>query len=465
MWYPKRYPRQSGTHVVPTLEWDQMATPLPPLPVAALVLREHNGEPFYEAKFRHRGRQVKRRVGPAWLDRDQDGGWHPRRGRVPDGFFDDRRANVRAAELVAVYVTEFENVTDAERERVASGPTFREVAHAYLDWLERVKGAKPATLRQHRSDLAEPGVRYRRGAGATNGHIMAALGDLPARRIASEQIEQLLDRVAATGVSPRTVNRVRDVVRAVFSFGARSARFKIPENPAKGTDRRRVPEPGVLVFFTPDEIESLAGALESGAYRGHGSTRDLAEEFDDRRDAEAVRVASYSGLRLGEQLALRWRDIDWAGSVLTISRAVSAGVEGPTKTGHVRRIPMADQAATALKRLAARPDFASPDDYVFCNAYGHRLDDSALRRRYKQARDEAGLRPLRWHDLRHTFGSLLVAGGVDLVSVQDAMGHSQLATTSRYLHARPATERAAIFTAAFQRAAPDRRREAEDHGG
>jgi integrase len=126
-------------------------------------------------------------------------------------------------------------------------------------------------------------------------------------------------------------------------------------------------------------------------------------------------------------------------------------VEGPTKTGKVRRVPMPDQAAAALRRLAERRDFTSPDDYVFCNVYGRRLDDSALRRRYKQARDKAGLRPLRWHDLRHTFGSLLVAGGVDLVSVRDAMGHAELATTSRYLHARPATERAAIFTAAFER--------------
>lgn len=96
----------------------------------------------------------------------------------------------------------------------------------------------------------------------------------------------------------------------------------------------------------------------------------------------------------------------------------------------------------------------TPDDYVFCNVYGRRLDDSALRRRFKRARDAAGLRPLRWHDLRHTFGSLLVAGGVDLVSVRDAMGHAQLATTSRYLHARPAAERAASFTVAFGRGAP-----------
>ena len=424
------------------------------VPVPALVVRQQKSDPVYEAKFRYQGRQVKRQIGPAWLDLDDDGGWRPRRGRVAEGYFDERRANVRAAELVAAYVTELENATETERERVAAGATFREVAHAYLEWLERVKGAKPSTLRQDRSDLAEPGVRYRRGAGETNGRIMAALGDLPARRVRPDQIDDLLDNVAATGVSPRTVNRVRDVVRAVYSFGVRSAKFSLPGNPAKDTDRRRIPEQGVLVFFTPVEIESLAQVLESGVYRGHRVTRDLDEQSDDRRDAEAVRVAAYSGLRLGEQLALRWRDVDWAGSVMTISRAVSAGVEGPTKTGHVRRVPMADQAAAALKRLAARPDFTSPDDYVFCNAYGRRLDGSALRRRYKHARDKTGLRPLRWHDLRHTFGSLLVAGGVDLVSVQDAMGHSQLATTSRYLHARPATERAAIFTAAFQRGAP-----------
>lgn len=61
------------------------------------------------------------------------------------------------------------------------------------------------------------------------------------------------------------------------------------------------------------------------------------------------------------------------------------------------------------------------------------------------------MRPLRWRDLRHSFGSLLVAGGVDIVSVKDAMGHTELATTSRYLHARPASERAVQFTAAFGR--------------
>ena len=65
-----------------------------------------------------------------------------------------------------------------------------------------------------------------------------------------------------------------------------------------------------------------------------------------------------------------------------------------------------------------------------------------------------GLRPLRWHDLRHTYGSLLAADGVDLVAIQAAMGHSALATTGRYLHARPAAEQAARFTRAFEPSSP-----------
>ncbi len=58
-----------------------------------------------------------------------------------------------------------------------------------------------------------------------------------------------------------------------------------------------------------------------------------------------------------------------------------------------------------------------------------------LRRRFERARDAAGLEPLRFDDLRHTYGSLLVAGGIDLASVKAAMGHSRITTTERYLHA------------------------------
>lgn len=428
-------------------------------PTAALIVREHNGRPFYEAKFRYRpegaakAHQVWRRVGPAWLDRDSEAGeWHPRRGRPREGFYDEPRAHVRAAELVKAYVAEASDLERVERERRANGVTFREVAAAYLRWLREVKGARPSTLRQHRSDLGEPDAPYKRGTGRTQGYVMRALGDKPAKSITTSDVEALLRTVADSGVSPRTVNRVRSVVSAVFSFGMRSSTYGLPQNPATAADRRREPRRGVLVYYSPEEVEALARALENGLHRDSPRARTEAERAEDQQDAEAVRVAAYAGLRLGELLALRWRDVDWSSASLTVSRALSAGEVGPTKSGHVRQVPLADQAAAALERLSQRDNFTDADELVFCSPLGRILDGSALRRRFKRARDRAGLRPLRWHDLRHSFGSLLVAGGLDLQSVKDAMGHSSLSTTSRYLHARPAVERAALFTAAFSSA-------------
>ena len=135
---------------------------------------------------------------------------------------------------------------------------------------------------------------------------------------------------------------------------------------------------------------------------------------------------------------------------MTVRRALSAGIESSTKSGKVRRVPLADQAAAALERLSRRSDFTAPGELVFCNVLGRHLDGSAIRRRYRRAQKAAGIRPLRFHDLRHTYGSLLAAAGVDLVTIQAAMGHSALATTSRYLHARPASEQAKTFTRAFE---------------
>jgi integrase len=222
-----------------------------------------------------------------------------------------------------------------------------------------------------------------------------------------------------------------------------------------GIELRREPRPAPLIYFSPEEIEALARALEAGLHRRRGAEVSAAEAELERQarqgaqDAEAVGLSAYTGLRRGELVALRWKDIDWAGAKLTVSRALSLGVEGPPKSGSFRDVPMSDQALAALERLSHRRDFTSPDDLVLCNACGRHLDATALGRRYNRARDAIGLRPLRWHDLRHTFGSLLVAASIDTVTVKAAMGHERITTTERYLPARPATLQAAAFTAAF----------------
>jgi integrase len=418
-------------------------------PSASIVIRAQRDAVYYEAKWRHQGKQVKRRIGPAWLERDDRAGWRPRRGRVPEGSYDERRAHVAAAQLVSDYLAEAADLERVEQERRNRGVSFREVAHAYLVWLSDVKGAKPSTMADYRYLLAEPGVRAKRGKRESAGYIMDSLGDITATKITVRDVEALLAKVSKAGGSARNVNKQRAVVSAIFNYGIKESAFSLPGNPVALTDKRKEAQPGALVFYSPAEVETLAQALNDGKHR-ENPDRSTVEVAEDARDAELVRVAAYAGLRVGELLAVRWGDVDFAGSAITVARAMSLGVESSPKSGRVRRVPLPAQADAALKRLKRRPDYTSQADRVFCNALGRTLDGSALRKRFKGARDAAKLRPLRFHDLRHTYGSLLAAAGIDLVSIQAVMGHSALSTTSRYLHARPVSEQADAFTRAFE---------------
>jgi cytochrome P450 len=132
-----------------------------PLPSPSLVVRDHNGEPFYEAFFRHDGRQVKRRIGPAWLQRTGDV-WTRRRGRPQTGFYDQRSATVRAAQLVGEYAQAVADAREAARRDAQRAVTFRVIAADYLVHIEKVKGAKPGTVRDYQRLLAEPGAPSRR---------------------------------------------------------------------------------------------------------------------------------------------------------------------------------------------------------------------------------------------------------------------------------------------------------------
>jgi integrase len=439
----------------------------PPVPSWLVVTTTRAGGLVYEAGWRHRGadgvlKTMKRRLGPAWLERDESGSLHRRRGRPKPGHLDGPAAIIAKDRLVHEIERELAERA-AAAERASNAPTtFRQVAHAYLDWVERVGGAKPATLRDHRYLLAEPGSPHRRGAGTHKGHIMRALGDHAAVEVTTREINRLLAEVAASGASPRTVNKHRQLVCAIYSYGCKESTFALAHNPARAADRRAEPERARLDFYSPEEVEALARALTAGLHRDRtapavGPEEAAARAAEDRQDGELVRVAAYAGLRRGELVALRWRDVDFTLRKLVVRRAVSGGVEvASTKSRRAREVPLPDQAARALDRLSQRRDFSSPDDYVFVNRLGRRLDGSALRRRVERARDAAGLPPLRFHDLRHTYGSQLVAGGIDLASVKAAMGHSRITTTERYLHARSASELADRFTRALGPAEPAR---------
>lgn len=185
-------------------------------------------------------------------------------------------------------------------------------------------------------------------------------------------------------------------------------------------------------------MEAIARAAAAGTWRTARAYDTPAVEAalrdQDAQLGELVRVAAYTGLRRGQLVALRWGDVRWGERVLVVERAVSDGVERSTKGRRVRYVPLGDQALAALDRLSQRLDFVRADDYVFANEVGGRLDASALRRRFIATREAAGVPSLRFQDLRHTAGTLL-SRVLDPVTVKDVLGHADLKTTERYLHA------------------------------
>jgi integrase len=123
------------------------------------------------------------------------------------------------------------------------------------------------------------------------------------------------------------------------------------------------------------------------------------------------------------------------------------------KSGKGRAVPLAPEVAQALARLSQRSSFTGTEDLVFPGEAGEHLDGSALRRRFKAAVIRAGLRELRFHDLRHTFGSLAI-DRASIVQVQAWMGHAAVSTTMRYLHHKSQLDEADLLGRAFRTASP-----------
>jgi integrase len=187
---------------------------------------------------------------------------------------------------------------------------------------------------------------------------------------------------------------------------------------------------GNIDVFSPEEVWALVRAAGG------------------ELDGTLYLTAAFTGLRMGELLALRWRDVDFAGSTVRVRASFYNGNLSTPKSGKVRAVPLAPDVATALAQLGRRENWVGDDDLVFAGEGGDHLDASALRRRYKTALAAASLRRLRFHDLRHTFGTRMIAKA-DIRRVQEWMGHADIQTTMRYLHFAPRAEDARLVAEAF----------------
>jgi integrase/recombinase XerD len=268
----------------------------------------------------------------------------------------------------------------------------------------------PRTVDAYRRDLAS-------FASALDGRI----GDAT-----TEEIEAWLATMRADGRAPSTIARrlaaVRAYLRHLTLMGMRA------DNPAAGIAGPRRPRT-VPRTLSPAEAERLVDAANGSSPRA-------------MRDLSLVELLYGAGLRVSEAVGLVKASVDLEGRIV---RVVGKG-------GKERIVPLGRPAAEALRRYMAlgRPHLDRrhrPD--LFLNARGGALTRAGAFLILRRVADRAGLDPGRVHPhlLRHSFATHLLEGGADLRSVQEMLGHADVATTERYTHVSDRHRREAYFRA------------------
>lgn len=163
-------------------------------------------------------------------------------------------------------------------------------------------------------------------------------------------------------------------------------------------------------------------------------------------------TAIMAGLRHGELIALRWRDVDWvAGRVRVRQNWVLGEFDTPKSLRGARSVPMADRLAGELDRLYKAMGEPGDDALVFADPVtGEPLDKAVNLRRYRKVLKASKLdASYNLHGLRHSFGTRMAAAGVPMRVLQEWMGHRDIQTTQRYADYAPSQHEAALIERAW----------------
>ncbi|MGH8132264.1 MAG: tyrosine-type recombinase/integrase, partial [Steroidobacteraceae bacterium] len=249
--------------------------------------------------------------------------------------------------------------------------------------------------------------------------------------LAAARAKQRAERLNA---STRTINKVLTVLTMIFNYAMRNQ--WVARNPADyvehARDKRPIEErPLDFDVLTPKEIAALRDAASPPSYR------------DGRLVTNNYRLlisfAIFTGCRVGEILGAAWSQIDWKSGQFHVRRAYREGKfqEPKTRTSY-RRLTL---PTFLLKELKVW-QLACPNslyDLVFPNLDGQPMSHTnLLQRGFYPALKRAGLRRIRFHDLRHTYASLMISNGEDIVRVSRLMGHANASITLNvYSHLMP----------------------------
>ena len=256
-------------------------------------------------------------------------------------------------------------------------------------------------------------------------HLLPHFGNVKLTSISAEACQKLIAKKLKAGLSPKTVINIlvplKEMLKHAVMWGY------LLSNPAdyveKPRTRKRHPE-----ILSLKQIKDFLSHIKE-PYR------------------TVVITAALTGLRRGEVLALKDKDIDFAKSVICLRRSFSRGKLTTTKSEDSdRNIPLSNALASfLLAHLARRTE--SPAGWLFVNERGNPINgDNMYRRHYRPALEKAGIgKSINLHSLRHTLATMLLEQGENVKVVQDILGHSSATITlDVYSHAIPSSSKAAL---------------------
>lgn len=271
--------------------------------------------------------------------------------------------------------------------------------------------------------------------------------DQPLHAFHPFMVDGIRQRWKKGGTKPRSINRDIQRLQSVLS---RAVEWGVLEqHPLAGLKPLKADKTGRVRFLTAEEDSALRKALVQREER----LRQARIRFNDWRVARGkkplperegdyldhlrplVMLALNTGLRRGELLGMNWGAVNFGAKLLTV-------VAETAKSGHTRRVPLNTEAFTVLSAWYQRKGKPGPESLVFPRPRGERMKriDTA----WESLMKVAGIHNFRLHDCRHHFASKLVQAGVDLYTVKELLGHSEIAMTERYSHLAPDNLRSAV---------------------
>src|SRR5574337_1526779 len=314
--------------------------------------------------------------------------------------------------------------------------TFKEFGYRWLEAYAKLH-CRPSTYQSYRRLLRD--------------YAFPRFGMKPLPDVTREDVKGAIADMRSKGLSKSTIRFAICPIREMFNHAiddgakltnpaARMGRF------LKDKTDRRVK----IVPLTASEVQRLleaAQAIDQG--RADHPMKEVSPSY-----YLFLLTAVRTGLRLGELIGLRWGDLDFAGRFIEVTRQYTRGAFAPTKSGRLRLVDMSKQLCAALQaaqdsrrvELAVEGRELDPEELVFRNRTGGPLDESNVRKRIlRPCLQEAGLRQINPHLLRHTFASLLLANGESLVYVKEQLGHHSIQiTVDTYGHLIPGANKAAV---------------------